>query len=526
MKMRTYIYLFLFVLVAGTAFWVTRDSGADTPTFEAVEVKRGDVYHDVSVTGHIEPTTRMTLAFSNGGRLENLSIDEGTRVEKGTYIGTLDAAVSAYAVQEAEARLAVEQAKLRELLAPLRHEEKALKDASVINAELALEQAERTSRASLERAYVYADDAIHEKADELFEGKNANDPTLGVTFSYGSTKYFLKADSATQVELNTKRKKIETLLQDMKERAGSTTVSVNESLLATSRDLLYIQDFLSRLAEVVNNYSASDTSDQAVYESYQASVTAARTAVSTVRGEVLVSHSALISAEATLSLALRDLELSVAGVSNETVSAQEAMVDTARAGVDRASKQLGDTVLRAPRTGVVSKVYFEAGEIVSPYEPVAELITEGVYEVEAYIPEADIARVKIGDLSTITFDAFERGDMFEGEVVRIALSETVKDGVPTYKTTLRLTDSEMEGVQLRPGMTADIEIRTDIQEDVLFVPVRSVLRKGAQSYVRVFVDGDFKEKYIETGLRGSEGTIEVISGLREGEEIVLYVEEA
>ena len=526
MKISTKIYVLLIVLVLGVVFWLTRDSGDAVPSFEAVTVQRGSVYHDVSVTGHVEPVTRMSLAFSTGGRLENLAIEEGAQVDKDARVATLDTDVSEYAQEEAQARLAGEQAKLRELLAPLRQEERALKDESVIQAERALAQAEETSHASLERAFVYADDAIHEKADELFESKDSTDPKLGVTFTYGTTKYYLKADATTELELSTKRKEIETILQNMKGRASAGAVSVDEALLATSNDLLYIQDFLTLLAKVINDYAASDTYDQTVYETFQTSITSARTAVSTVRGEILTSHSALLSAEATLSLALRDLELSVAGVSSETISAQEAMVATAQAGLDIVSEQLGDTVLRAPHAGVVSKVHFEAGEMVSPFEPVAELITEGTYEVEAYIPEADIARVKLGDTSVLTFDAFERGDEFNAEVVRIALSETIRDGVPTYKTTLRLTDIELEDIQLRPGMTADIEIRTDIEEDVLYIPVRSVLRKGAQSYVRVFSNGEFQEKNIETGLRGSEGTIEVTSGLREGDEIVLYVEEA
>ena len=525
MKMRTKIYVFLFVLVLGVVFWMTRDSGTEVPSFEAVKVERGQVYNDVSVTGHVEPTTRMTLAFSTGGRLEHLAIEEGTQVEKNTLIAALDTNTSEYAVQEAEARLAGEQAKLKELLAPLRYEEKALKDESVIQTERALVQAQETSRAALERAFVYADDAIHEKADELFELKSSN-PELGVTFTYGTTKYYLNADEGTKLDLSTKRREIETLLVNMKARATDATITVDEALLATGRDLLYIEDFLTTLAKVINDYAASDTYDQTVYETFQTSITGARTAVSTVRGEVLTSHSALLSAESSLSLALRDLELSVAGVSDETISVQEAMVAAARAGLEKMTKQLGDTVLHAPRSGVVSKVFFESGEMVSPYEPIAELITEGTFEVEAYIPEADIARVKLGDSCEITFDAFEQGDVFTAEVVRIALSETIRDGVPTYKTTLRLTDTEIEDVQIRPGMTADIEIRTDLREDVLFVPIRSVLRKGTQSYVRTFSDGTFSEKNIEIGLRGSEGTIEVTSGLREGDEIVLYVEEA
>ena len=107
----------------------------------------------------------------------------------------------------------------------------------------------------------------------------------------------------------------------------------------------------------------------------------------------------------------------------------------------------------------------------------------------------------------------------------MAVSEMYKEGVPTYKTTLRLDTIEREDITLLPGMTADVDIFTDVAENVLYVPVRSVLLDNGRRYVRIFKDGEFIEKDIETGLRGSEGTIEVVTGLVEGEEIVLYVEE-
>lgn len=526
MKRHIKAYVFVAVVILAGIFLLNLQSGTAEPVYESVSVARGDVFHDVSVTGHVEPVTRVTLAFSSGGRIQNMFVEEGARVTKDSLISILDSDVAQSTLREAEARLAGEHARLRDVLAPLRGEEKALKDAVVVNAEQALSRAEESARAVLTKAYVYADDAIHEKADELFESKNAQDPSVGVTFRYSTTKYFLKTTSSVETDLNTKRSVIEGKLQDMKERAVDTTVSVDEALTATSKDLLYISDFLTQLAEMVNKYSSENTIDQSVYETFQASVTSARTAVSTVRSEVLTTNTAYTTAEASLSLALRDLELSVAGASDELVEAQEAAVAVAQAGVDVASKRASDTTLRAPLEGVISKIYPEVGEVVSPYEQVAELITDGTFEVEAYIPEADIARIKLGDKAEITFDAYEKSEVFEAEVVRVALSETERDGVPTYKTTLRLFDIEREGVQLRPGMTADIEIRTDVHENVLYVPVRSVLRKGSRTYVQVYTDGEFIEKDIQTGLRGSEGSIEVLKGLSEGEEIVLYVEEA
>ncbi len=148
---------------------------------------------------------------------------------------------------------------------------------------------------------------------------------------------------------------------------------------------------------------------------------------------------------------------------------------------------------------------------------------DGAFEVQAFIPEVDIARVQLGDKARITFDAFERTSVFIGTVVRIALVETMREGVPTYKTTIVLDEEPHERYVLRPGMTADIDITTDERENVLFVPTRSVIRDGDRTFIRVVEQGELRERDIVTGLRGSAGTIEIREGLTDGEEVVLFV---
>ena len=71
-------------------------------------------------------------------------------------------------------------------------------------------------------------------------------------------------------------------------------------------------------------------------------------------------------------------------------------------------------------------------------------------------------------------------------------------------------------------MTADIDIVTSAQHDVLYVPIRSVVFADGGSYVHVYEGGVFKKVTVVTGLRGSEGMVEIVSGLHEGQEIVLY----
>jgi len=514
-----------FVVVGALVFVFLRGDPNTTPAFESVNVARGDVRNEVSVTGHVQPLTRIDLAFTVPGRVAEVLVEDGAQVLAGAPLARLENGVLMSQLREAESRLARELAVEKELLAPLRAEELAIKDTSVASAETGLAQAETSARASLSRAFTYTDDAIQEEADELFEG-SGNNLKFGVRFTYGTTQYVITADAQTRAALTALRGEVGEVLVTLDEIARDTERDVRELLPEALAHVISIETFLNNLAETVNRYIPTDTGAQAVYESYQTSVATARTAVATARTDLIAAQKEYQVARTTLVQALNDLDLSNVGASDETLEAQAASVALAEHGVIRAREQLRDTLLVAPFAGTVISFELTKGEAVSPYAGVGQLLGEGVFEIEAYIPEADIADVELGDVASVTFDAFERSDVFTASVVRIALGETYREGVPTYKTELHITSVPREGLMLRPGMTADVDIRADAREDVLFVPTRSIITEDGRTYVRVWDSTHIVERDIVAGLKGSDGTTEVVSGLALDEEVILFMEES
>jgi len=205
--------------------------------------------------------------------------------------------------------------------------------------------------------------------------------------------------------------------------------------------------------------------------------------------------------------------------------------------------ELGETV-----TGSGS---FNAGTVIST---VADL---GTMLVKAGINEVDIGKIHLGQESRVTLDAFPRV-LFKGTISRIAPAARLDDQVKVFDVEIAL---EKLGVELRTGMTANLEIRGEVREQVLTVPVESVFVRGEEEMVYIQretplpketaepEDSDesvenssgedpksneenwrddprqewrrwFEERRVVTGI-ASTTEVEVVEGLEEGEKVAL-----
>jgi len=132
------------------------------------------------------------------------------------------------------------------------------------------------------------------------------------------------------------------------------------------------------------------------------------------------------------------------------------------------------------------------------------------------IDEIDVSKVKLGQEALITLDALP-GKEVEGRVTFISPASTIETGVVFYKTTIVLQNPDAE---LKDGMSANAEIILEQHNDVLLVPNRAIQGSLEKPWVEVLVNGKYESKNITMGL--SDGTnTEVLSGLAEGEEVVL-----
>jgi RND family efflux transporter MFP subunit len=247
----------------------------------------------------------------------------------------------------------------------------------------------------------------------------------------------------------------------------------------------------------VNSFESSNTLSQSTIDGYKADISSARTSISDMT-------SSLIDAR-------EDYRASLS-----SVSVQEAKVRSAEAEVKRIDAEIGDTVIRAPFSGIITLQDGKVGKSVSANEKVVGLISE-TFEIETFVPEVLIPGIAIGNSASVTFDAYD-DEVFEATVSHVDPGETEKDGVSSYKVKLVFTTKD---ARIRPGLTANVVIVTELRPDTLSIPERAVLKEDGKSYVFVKTGKEVEKREIVTGERDGMGNVEVLQHLNVSEVIAL-----
>lgn len=485
----------------------------DAP-YEFIAVERGDIVQSVGVTGRVLPEERVELGFEEGGRVQRIWKKEGEQVSRGEALIELDVAKISAELLEAEAAVQAARAKFDELARGPRLEDIRVKESEVKKVEQELLNSYGSVLQALEDAYAKADDAVRIKTTNLFGGGASGGYTFQVDACDSAAKESVASLRGTsELSLREWRSNLTFLSGDAEREVFDAELKGGDIRLGVFRE------FLGRTSDAINTDCLLGNS----------SLDTARKNVSAARDEVLLALQALRNVEQDIQTAKRtfetkerELDLKRAGVSPEEIRGQETRVEEAEARSARIRARKEGFSLRAPFHGIITEVRVKNGEIVSSGVPFLVLISKGSPKVEAYVPESDIAKIQKGDTAEITLDAYAAEEVFPAKVLEIAPAETMLDGVATYKVTLRFT---REDVRIKPGMTADTDIITAVRNGALFVPQRAFITEGGKKYVRVLTEKGIERVRVETGIKGSEGTIEITEGLEEGDKVILFIEE-
>lgn len=203
----------------------------------------------------------------------------------------------------------------------------------------------------------------------------------------------------------------------------------------------------------------------------------------------------------------------------EDLKQLKAEVKSARAALRITEVKLSYATLRAPISGIIASVSTQEGETVAvglSAPTFVTIIDLDRLQIETYVDEVDIGKIKIGQKAIFTLEAFPSIDI-EGEVVAIFPKAILKENVVFYDVVVKCLKSPP--VILRPEMTANVSIFLKPREDVLVVPARSVKKAGGINYVYVIKDKKPVRREVRIGWRQGR-FLEIIEGLNEGDEVL------
>ena len=223
--------------------------------------------------------------------------------------------------------------------------------------------------------------------------------------------------------------------------------------------------------------------------------------------------------EARVVSARRELELAKQRYIEDLKSAR-AQIEQAAAAVRVLEAQVEYATIRAPIPGIISAVSTQAGETVAAglNSPTFVIIIDlRKLQVDAFVDETDIGKIRVGQKATFTVDSYPDRD-FNATVQAIYPKAVIMDNVVYYDVVLRI-DEPLTG-QLRPEMTTNVIISLDARKAVLAAPLRAVSREQGKSVVYVLRDGQAVRQTVKVGWKDAEW-IEIVSGLKENDKVLI-----
>jgi HlyD family secretion protein len=200
------------------------------------------------------------------------------------------------------------------------------------------------------------------------------------------------------------------------------------------------------------------------------------------RAQLQQSQANLASAQASLDLAQaneartrglfaqeyvtrQDLDVAV-----QALKAAKAQFEIAQAQVVRDRRNLDNTVIRSPVSGVVVSRLVDVGQTVaaSLQTPTLFQIAQDLshMQIDTSYAEADVGNIRVGQHASFRVDAFPNRT-FHGEVRQVRLNPTTQQNVVTYDVVVSVDNQDQT---LLPGMTAYVNIVVAQRQDVLMVP--------------------------------------------------------
>jgi membrane fusion protein, multidrug efflux system len=202
------------------------------------------------------------------------------------------------------------------------------------------------------------------------------------------------------------------------------------------------------------------------------------------------------------------------------VAVAKSDVAQAKAALNQAKLNLHDAYVRAPFSGVLQTRTVQTGQYVETGTVLATLVRRDPLLLRFKVPERDAARLRPGIRAE--FKVRNSETVFASKIVHVA--ESADDTTRLVAVTAEVKDTRDEA--LRPGTFAEIVVPVSSERTAPVIP-QTAIRPSDRGFIAFVVeDGAAVERILQLGMRTADGQVEVLTGLRAGEKLVVRGSEA
>jgi HlyD family secretion protein len=482
------------------------------------QIKRDNISVSVSSTGTVIPEEEMNLKAKASGEIVYLNMKNGQFVKKGELLLKINTKDQEKNIKDLENSLETIRLNLNKAKQTTLVDEKTLKNQAInsLNQVLSdwksyLDNFENILKIDISSYHLnlnYLLDYYAQVVNFYFLNDINYQKVLWNNYNFLKSKYEIDNNLALHLNSDSSLEEVEKVLNDVVEDA--------KILNDTSR---YSYQLLNQYYSILNDYNLTPliqlrniSNDRTTLFNLFSNINSDLTSLLSVQKNIKSYKESLTD---NIPYEIKELEI--------TLSQKEEDLKTAK-------EKLNDYYLYAPFDGIITNLNVKKGDSVSSQTVVATLITKEKI-IQVPFNEIDIVKIKLGQKAKITFDALGE-QMFFGRVVEIDSTGTESQGVVSYNVKVAL---EEDNEDIKPSMSANVEIIIAEKENVLIVPNSAIKTINGKSYVQLVSEKNLnpltikkgvilktppKRIFITPGLKNDLYT-EILDGLKEGDYVIV-----
>ena len=536
------IVVLVALLAVGWWEWGNATSTTGQTRYMLGSATEGTIISSVSGSGQVAADQQLDLKPQVSGQITYIGVTPGQKVAAGTLIAEIDSTDAQKAVRDAQANLTSAQLSLQKL-------QEAATTLTLIQQQNSIDQAKQSLLTQYQSSYTdmtstFLDlPAIITALQDVNLGNEAASPGVqwnidyyrdqALRFNTQATSY---RDTAYRDYLAARDSYNQTFSDFQSLGATPSQASIESMLTETQTTTALMATAAKSSYDLIQFYSDQLTQNglapRPIAATQIASLNTYQSKLQTHITTLLSDENSLTNSKNSITVAEQTLAQTQQGTDPLDLQSAQLNVTKSQNALQDAQDTLAKYYVRAPFAGTIASVAANKFDQAGSGTTIATIVTSKQL-AELSVNEVDAAKIKLGDKATLTFDAINNLTL-TGTVAEIDPVGTVTQGVVSYDVKISF---DAQNAQIKPGMTVNATIQTDVQQNTLLVPQSAVKTQSGQSYVLAFVPPIASSTVMLAGSTGvlsptapqqipvttgisDDTNIQILSGLTAGEQIV------